>query len=406
MPRKTFTAGEVLAAADVNEYLMDQSVMTFADSGARGSAIGTAIAQEGMLTYLEDTDAFEYWDGSAFTAFGGGGGAATTNAIINGAFEINQRKFTSSTAGGYGFDRWTTARVGGTVTASSQAFTLGTAPVAGFEAANFSRHIIAGQSASGDIAVFIQPIEGVRSFAGQTVTISFYAKADSGTPKIGLELYQEFGTGGSPSSFVSTVAGDPTISTSWARYTVTVAVPSIAGKTIGTDNNDSLQVGLWLSAGSTFNSRSGSIGLQNNTFDIWGVQVESGSTATDFRRNANSLQGELAACQRYYYRVYGGEAGEPYGMCAAFSTTNARAYLHFPTTMRARPTVFETSNTLSNYRLLFTGLGAVTPTFLGVQSYNTSGAEINWDASGYTVGRAGNAQSASTAGFFGFGAEL
>jgi hypothetical protein len=67
MPRKTFTAGEVLAAADVNEYLMDQSVMTFADSGARGSAIGTAIAQEGMLTYLEDTDAFEYWDGSAFT---------------------------------------------------------------------------------------------------------------------------------------------------------------------------------------------------------------------------------------------------------------------------------------------------------------------------------------------------
>jgi hypothetical protein len=66
MPRKTFTAGEVLAAADVNDFLMDQSVMTFADSTARGSAIGTAIAQEGMLTYLEDTDAFEYWDGTAF----------------------------------------------------------------------------------------------------------------------------------------------------------------------------------------------------------------------------------------------------------------------------------------------------------------------------------------------------
>jgi len=72
MPRKTFVAGDVLTAGDVNTFLMDQSVMTFADSAARGSAIGTAIAQEGMLTYLEDTDAFEYWDGSAFTAFGGG----------------------------------------------------------------------------------------------------------------------------------------------------------------------------------------------------------------------------------------------------------------------------------------------------------------------------------------------
>lgn len=66
MPRKIFTAGEVLAASDVNSFLMDQSVMTFTDSTARGSAIGTAVAQEGMLTYLEDTNDFEYWDGTAF----------------------------------------------------------------------------------------------------------------------------------------------------------------------------------------------------------------------------------------------------------------------------------------------------------------------------------------------------
>jgi hypothetical protein len=64
MPRKTFTAGEVLAAADVNLYLMNQSVMTFADSTARASAIGTAT--EGMLTYLEDTNAFQYFDGSDY----------------------------------------------------------------------------------------------------------------------------------------------------------------------------------------------------------------------------------------------------------------------------------------------------------------------------------------------------
>ena len=62
--RKEFTAGEVLAASDVNGYLMDQSVMVFADEAARTSAIGTPT--EGMFTYTSDDDAFEYWDGSAW----------------------------------------------------------------------------------------------------------------------------------------------------------------------------------------------------------------------------------------------------------------------------------------------------------------------------------------------------
>jgi hypothetical protein len=62
MPRKVFTAGEVLAAADVNEFLQDQAVMTFAGTAARGSAIGTAT--EGMFTYLEDTDTYESYNGT------------------------------------------------------------------------------------------------------------------------------------------------------------------------------------------------------------------------------------------------------------------------------------------------------------------------------------------------------
>jgi hypothetical protein len=62
MPRKVFSAGEVLAAADVNEFLQDQAVMTFAGTAARGSAIGTAT--EGMFTYLEDTDAYESYNGT------------------------------------------------------------------------------------------------------------------------------------------------------------------------------------------------------------------------------------------------------------------------------------------------------------------------------------------------------
>ena len=64
MPRKVFTAGEVLAAADVNEFLGDQAIMTFAGTAARGSAISSPT--EGMMTYMNDTDQIDVWSGSAW----------------------------------------------------------------------------------------------------------------------------------------------------------------------------------------------------------------------------------------------------------------------------------------------------------------------------------------------------
>jgi hypothetical protein len=70
MAFKDFTDGEVLYAADVDTYLMRQTVMVFADSAARGSALGTAIVVEGMVTYLQDTNGLEYYDGSAWQTVG------------------------------------------------------------------------------------------------------------------------------------------------------------------------------------------------------------------------------------------------------------------------------------------------------------------------------------------------
>ena len=66
MAFKDFTAGEVLFASDVDTYLMRQTVMVFDDSAARGSALGTAIVTEGMVTYLKDTNAVERYDGSSW----------------------------------------------------------------------------------------------------------------------------------------------------------------------------------------------------------------------------------------------------------------------------------------------------------------------------------------------------
>lgn len=66
MPRKVFAPGDVLAAADVNTFLMNQAVMTFADSSARTAAIATAT--EGMVSYLNDTNVISVWNGSAWIA--------------------------------------------------------------------------------------------------------------------------------------------------------------------------------------------------------------------------------------------------------------------------------------------------------------------------------------------------
>jgi hypothetical protein len=66
--RKIFAAGEILTAANVNGYLMDQAVMVFDDSGARGSAIGTAT--EGMVAYTKDDNALSFYSGSVWTPVG------------------------------------------------------------------------------------------------------------------------------------------------------------------------------------------------------------------------------------------------------------------------------------------------------------------------------------------------
>jgi hypothetical protein len=77
---KTFTAGEVLTAANLQGYLMDQAVMVFASSGARGSAI--ASPTEGMFSYLSDGDALEFYSGAAWVPFSAGAKGGGTNQVF------------------------------------------------------------------------------------------------------------------------------------------------------------------------------------------------------------------------------------------------------------------------------------------------------------------------------------
>jgi hypothetical protein len=269
--------------------------------------------------------------------------AAGKNAIINGDFSINQRSFSSTTTDGtFGFDRWALVTSGGTCTYSTQSFTAGTAPVAGYEGTNFARLLTSGQTSA--YSILVQRIENARSFANQTVTVSFWAKAASGTPQVAINFYRNYGSGGSPSAAEYTnTASKVTLSTSWARYTATLTVPSVSGKTFGTTANTSF-LALYLFVSDNITGGSSSLGVQNNTFDFWGVQVEAGSVATPFQTATGTLAGELAACQRYYYRNTAGSNYNNFGYGSADSTTNASGTVQLPVTMRTSPASIDYSN--------------------------------------------------------------
>ena len=275
------------------------------------------------------------------------------NAIINGDMRINQRGVTSTTTDGtFCFDRWKMNNSGGTCTYTAQTFTLGNA-ISGYEPTNHARIVTSGQSTSGHFAMLRQNIEDVRTFAGQTVTVSFWAKAASGTPKVALELEQNFGSGGSPSSATTTYAGQVTLSTSWARYSLTVTMPSISGNTIGTTANTShVLCSLFVSAGSDWNARTGTLGIQSNTFDIWGVQAEKGTVATPFEQRP--IGTELALCQRYYYK-------SPYVVSPyiLFNTGNIMSgSFDFPVRMRVAPstiTCYDAANTINRISIANAG---------------------------------------------------
>jgi hypothetical protein len=101
---KLFSTGDVLTAAQVNTYLMQQTTMVFASSAARTSALSGVLA-EGMLSYLTDTNALQYYDGAAWqdvsnpgditgvtagTGLSGGGTSGTVTVSIDTATTVDK----------------------------------------------------------------------------------------------------------------------------------------------------------------------------------------------------------------------------------------------------------------------------------------------------------------------------
>jgi hypothetical protein len=262
------------------------------------------------------------------------------NLLHNGLFNVAQRGAGPwNTAPTYTFDRWQMSF--GLDAMSVQPAALGVSGVAGDEeAATAAWIVVTGNSGATAYSLFLQNIENVKRLSGKTVTISFTGYVTSGTARIGVGLRQQFGTGGSPSATVDVNATAVTLTTTLSRYSVTLAVPSISGKTLGTNNDHSTRLGFFLSAGANNNTVAGGIGVQSNTFALWGVQLEIGSVASPLEKLDPRM--DLANCQRFYQVLNAFLAGY------ALANVQIGYFVPFYTSMRAPPTITIATPGLNN----------------------------------------------------------
>jgi hypothetical protein len=207
----------------------------------------------------------------------------------------------------------------------------------------FSRTQVTSSSGSNNFVSKNQPIENVTLLAGKTVTLSFWAKADANR-NIAIEFYQFFGTGGNPSSTVGEIGKQlVALTTTWQRFSFTVTLPSIIGKTLGTDGVQTTATGLsfWFDAGSNYASKSSNLGQQSGTFDIAQIKLEDGLIATPgWHPYDGEFGGEVQACLRYLNKFTG-----LMGNFDAHAKNATMGYEITFTPMRVVPTI---SSSLSN----------------------------------------------------------
>jgi hypothetical protein len=268
-----------------------QGVWTFASAAARDAAVTSP--QEGNMCYLKDTDAVQYYSGSAWTAVSAASAGSPTNLLLNANFAINQRVYVSGAtlaSGSYGFDRWKSnfATTTLTFTGSTQ-----------------------GQSLTINIGGGLQQVIEQGLVPAGTYTLSWTGTATG-------RVYNSGGT--APSYAASPV-------TFTADGTANVVVEFTA-------------VGV--------------------TKTLSKVQFNAG-TNTTWALATPTLQTELAACQRYFYRLssVGTDSYMSYATGQLWTTSAAIVQLNYISTMRIKPTA--TFTTASGFLLATnSATGAVT----------------------------------------------
>jgi len=339
-------------------------------------------------------------DSSTSTGLRYTAGTVQANPVLNSAYQVWQRgtsvAVAASTSNAYTADRWAV------VTGANQAFTVSrqaTGDTTNLPSIQYNGRFQRNSGQTGTTRFYLSnAFETINSipFVGKTVTVSFYARAganySSASNALGFILYSGTGTDQQSNTgytgATSVASTTATLTTTWQRFTAT--------GTVGTSANE---ISLEFSY-----TPVGTAGT-NDYFDLTGVQLDVGSVALPFRTYAATIQGELAACQRYYQRFVSESSFGNIGQGFASSTTVAYLQVPLKTTMRVSPTVFDRSGTqVADYNAGFT---------TGTFAIYTNGTNSNIATVSYTHGSAALTQyrpytlsGNGTTDYVGFGAEL
>jgi hypothetical protein len=386
-------AGDIATVASPSSFSVANAI-PLATVTAKGDLV--AATGSGAVTNLavgaDGTTLVANSSASTGVSWAGPSVAAGKNAVIGGGFDIWQRGTSfanpASSAAAYSADRWQSYRAAYAtgITTSQQSSGL-----TGFQY-NIRVQRNSGNTDASNALYLLHNLETKESirFAGQNATWSFYARAGANySPTSNLLAVQlNVGTGtdenfitGSYTGGSNVITSTATLTTSWQRFTFTGAIPSTT-----------TEISIRYSATPT-----GTAGAADY-FEVAGVQLEVGSVATSFSRAGGTLQGELAACQRYYWRSVPGTSYGVYGNGYTTSGTNARCQVAFPVAMRINPTSVDYSNVAAETTAI---------TVLSIDQISQYCVSLNGTVASITSGAFVRLlNNNNTAGYIGFSSEL
>jgi hypothetical protein len=275
-----------------------------------------------------------------------------------------------------------------------------------------------GSLASGDACQIVQKLEGQMlqylkkgTANAESLTLSFWVKSN----KTGTYIFEIFDNDNSRTISKSYTVD---VSNTWEKKTIT-----LSGDTTGSFNNDNGQsaaILFWLGAGTNFTSGTlqtswgtntaanravGQVNLADDTANEWyitGVQLEAGTTASDFEFLPVDVN--LARCQRYFYKIIGNS--KFVGIADYFNSSIARCGINLPVTMRTVPSLDIVSGS-NYYKISRNGaddfMNALT--LAAESTENFAGIQNTTEVSG-TGGQCGFLLISNSSASIGFSAEL
>jgi hypothetical protein len=393
--KANYASGDILTAAQMNDL---SGTLNYMDPTAKGdlfpASSGTALTRLAVGNNGETLVA----DSSTSTGLRYSSSiAAGKNVLINGNFDFWQRgtSFTTTGAGAYYADRWQNGAVYGTNTITRQ--TTGV-PVGSTYCFRFTGTM------AGTLLPIQQLIEStnVKPLVGKTATFSVKLRRNAAFDQniiIAIDksstvdaAYSSTWTNISSTTITNANLPTGTGASDWVTATVTATIPSD-----GTAN--SLKVRIDHSA----------TVATNGYYEVAQAMLELGSVATSFQINGATIQGELAACQRYYYRTGVGagnttpQAYEPLGYGSFTSTTNFQGQVEFPVSMRIATGAVEFSNVGFNDA---SSVIAATNVLVNQGGTKTSNLTMTVASGGTQFRFARIINNNNTAGYLGWSAEL